>query len=191
MGKLTNAFEEALIFAYQLHSGQTRKGSDTPYFAHLLGVTALVLEEGGSEEEAIAALLHDAVEDQGGLQTLEKIRDRFGDQVATLVEALSDAVTVPKPEWRVRKTNYINRLKSAPPSVRLIALADKLYNVRSILSWYHRVGDDLWKRFNGGKEGTIWFYRELLEVFKETGSGFLTEEMESLVHRIESLDDLH
>lgn len=182
-------FEEALVYAYRLHSKQARKGSDVPYFAHLLGVTALVLEEGGDEEEAIAALLHDAVEDQGGLETLEEIRKRFGERVADMVADLSDAFTSPKPDWETRKVNYIRHLKNASPSVRRVALADKLYNAWSILSSHYKVGDEIWKRFNGGKEGTLWYYREVLKVFKETGSDFMTEEIEKLIQRIERLEE--
>src|SRR5205085_9487458 len=131
---LTARFEEALIFSTQLHASQSRKGSATPYIAHLLAVTALVLENGGNEDEAIAALLHDAIEDQGGVATREEIRRRFGDRVVEIVNGCTDAEVVPKPPWRPRKDAFIARLYEAPASVRLVVAADKLHNARSVLA---------------------------------------------------------
>jgi (p)ppGpp synthase/HD superfamily hydrolase len=147
--QLTNRFSAALTFASQLHATQLRKGSGVPYAAHLLSVTGIVLQYGGREDEAIAALLHDAVEDQGGLPVLEKIRSRFGAEVAAIVEGCTDAYTNPKPAWRERKEKYIAHLQAASPSVRLVCAADKLDNIRAILQDYRIVGEEVWSRFEG------------------------------------------
>jgi (p)ppGpp synthase/HD superfamily hydrolase len=152
-------FESALKFAARLHAGQPRKGSDAPYISHLLAVAAIVLEHGATEKEAIAALLHDAVEDQGGQETLEKIRRRYGKRVASIVAACSDTDQTPKPPWRERKEAYVERLRSEPYSVRLVVAADKLHNARHVLSSYRVQGNDLWSNFNGGRDGTLWYYR--------------------------------
>ena len=191
---LTTRFQKAIEYAAFLHTGQMRKGSDIPYIAHLLGVTALVLEEGGDEDEAIAALLHDAVEDQGGQATLEEIRKRFGARVARIVEACSDSDTIPKPPWRERKERYIAHIRHAPPEVRRVSLADKLYNARAILADYRRVGERVWERFNGGKDGTLWYYRELAKAFCEVGPQFMAEELDRVVAELEkvvAVSDLH
>ncbi len=138
---LSERFEEALVYAARLHANQTRKGTDIPYIAHLLGVAGIVLEDGGSETEAIAALLHDAVEDQGGLKTLEDIRGIFGDAVAEIVLAVSDSYTHPKPAWRERKQAYIDSIHRASPSAIRVSLADKVYNARSTLEDVRREGE--------------------------------------------------
>ena len=150
---LTNRFQDALIYATRLHANQTRKGSTTPYIAHLLGVTAIVLEAGGDEDQAIAALLHDAVEDQGGMQTMEVIRNRFGEHVALIVDGCTDAYQTPKPPWKERKEEYIQHLGDVPAEVRLVSLADKLHNARSILADLRSQGGQTWDKFNGGKDG--------------------------------------
>jgi (p)ppGpp synthase/HD superfamily hydrolase len=163
----SNAFENALVYAAQLHAGQKRKGSDTPYISHLLAVTAIALDHGSTENEAIAALLHDAVEDQGGQETLEEIRRRFGDQVAEVVAACSDTDESPKPPWRVRKEEFVERLRTEPSSVRLVVAADKLHNVRDVLRNYRIHGDDLWSCFKGGRDGTHWYYRAVVEALTD------------------------
>ena len=144
---LSTRFEEALILATRLHAGQVRKGTTIPYIAHLLGVTSIVLEHGGDEEEAIAALLHDAAEDQGGKAILEDIRGRFGYGVAEIVEGCTDAWTDPKPPWRERKQAYVAALRRASASVRLVSSADKLHNARAILGDYRALGEAVWERF--------------------------------------------
>jgi (p)ppGpp synthase/HD superfamily hydrolase len=184
---LTDRFEAAMIMAARLHAGQLRKGTQVPYLSHLLGVTALVLEDGGGEDEAIAALLHDAVEDQGGLQTLNEIRRRFGDHVAEIVDALSDAYTTPKPPWRQRKIDYLAHLPTASKEVRRVSLADKLHNARAILRTLRQEGERTWERFNAGKAGTLWYYRALLEVFQKTGSDFMTAELGRVLGEIERI----
>jgi GTP pyrophosphokinase len=156
-------FESALKYASRLHAKQTRKGSDAPYVSHLLAVAAIVLEHGGTEKEAIAALLHDAVEDQGGQATLVEIRRRYGKRVAGIVAACSDTDQLPKPPWHERKEAYVKRLRSEPYSVRLVVAADKLHNARHLLSSYRVQGEDLWPHFKGGREGTLWYYRAVVD----------------------------
>jgi GTP pyrophosphokinase len=185
--KLASRFEEALIFASQLHAGQTRKATNTPYLAHLLSVTALVLEADGDEDMAIAALLHDAVEDQGGLETLAEIRHRFGSRVAEIVDSCTDAYTNPKPPWRQRKEDYLIHLQEAQPDAQLVSLADKLHNARCILRDLRQQGDSVWEKFNGGKSGTLWYYRSLVSAFKEMEGSFLVDELERTVTEIERL----
>lgn len=185
--RLTSRFDEALVYASRLHANQLRKGTKIPYIAHLLGVTALVLENGGDEDEAVAALLHDAAEDQGGLETLQEIRNRFGDRVADIVDSLTDSYTHPKPPWRKRKDDYIAHLRSSSQEVRRVSLADKLHNARAILSSLQTDGEKTWLRFHGGKSGTLWYYQTLVSVFKEGGSDFMTRELERVVKQIEGI----
>jgi GTP pyrophosphokinase len=184
---LTARFEEALVLAVRLHAGQTRKGTDTPYISHLLAVTGIVLEHGASEDEAIAALLHDAAEDAGGRETLETIRDRFGETVAGIVAGCTDSWTIPRPPWRGRKEAYIAHLREAPASVRLVSAADKLHNARTILADYRALGESLWSRFNGGREGTLWYYRALVDVLQDTGPASIVEELARVVSELERL----
>jgi GTP pyrophosphokinase len=155
-------FESALKFASRLHAKQTRKGSDAPYISHLLAVAAIALEHGATEKEASAALLHDAVEDQGGQETLKEIRSRYGKRVARIVAACSDTDESPKPPWRDRKEAFVVRLRTEPYSVRLVVAADKLHNVRDVLRNYRIHGDDLWSQFKGGRGGTLWYYRAVV-----------------------------
>ena len=159
---LTARFDEALAFASQVHRMQSRKGGAIPYIAHLLAVTALVLENGGDEDTAIAALLHDTVEDQGGLPMLERVRAAFGPRVATIVMEVSDNEGDPKPPWKTRKQQFITAIPTLSKEARLIALADKLHNVRSTIDEFRRVGDVVWTRFHGRRDGTLWYYREVL-----------------------------
>jgi GTP pyrophosphokinase len=185
--KLTPRFDKALAYAARLHRVQTRKGTEIPYVAHLLGVAALVLEDGGDEDETIAALLHDAVEDQGGRPILEEIRRRFGERIAHIVEGCTDAETIPKPPWRKRKQQYIKHVKRASADVRRVSAADKLHNARTILSDYRNLGDKLWLRFNGGREGTLWYYRALINAFRKAGPSAIVEELDRVVSELEHL----
>lgn len=154
---LTDRFDAALQYAGDLHRGQRRKGAGVPYLAHLLQVCGLVLEAGGDEDTAIAALLHDAVEDQGGSRTGAEISRRFGPRVARIVLGASDAVDPPKPPWRERKQRHIDRIATEPADVRLVVAADKLHNIRSITRDYRRQGETLWAIFHGRREGTLWY----------------------------------
>jgi len=184
---LSQRFEAALVFANRLHATQTRKGTRIPYVSHLLGVAGLALEHGADEDVAIGALLHDAVEDQGGRPTLARIHRRFGARVAEIVEGCSDADTVPKPEWRIRKERYLRHLEAAPADVRLVSACDKLHNARAILADYRVHGEALWKRFKGGRDGTLWYYRSLVQAFKRHGG---TPLVAGLARVVAELDEL-
>ena len=153
--------------------------------AHLLGVASIAMEHGAAEDEAIAALLHDAVEDQGGKPTLEAIRESFGDRVASIVDGCTDAYVEPKPPWRERKEAYLEHLKEANASVRLVSASDKLYNARAILSDYYLMGDVVYERFKSGKGGTLWYYRSLADTFNELGPERLAVELDRVVREIE------
>ncbi len=183
--KLGPRFLRAFRFAAEKHAGQTRKASSSPYLAHLMGVASLVLEFGGDEDLAIAALLHDVVEDCGGAPMLKQVRRRFGARVAKIVDGCTDSDTEPKPPWRERKENYMRHLKSADAETRLVSAADKLNNVRSILSDYRDVGESIWSRFSGGREGTLWYYRALLEEFLRRKPDRLIRELELAVWELE------
>jgi len=190
--ELTERFGQALLYAFQLHQRQRRKGSQTPYIAHPLGVAALVLEDGGDEDEAIAALLHDAAEDQGGLETLEQIRLKFGAHVASIVDGCTDTYETPKPLWRPRKEDYLGHLQTASPSVLRVSLADKLHNARAILVDLSSQGDQVWRRFNGGKAGSLWYYRSLGQIFQQLQrsgriNSPLVARLDEVVARIERL----
>lgn len=150
-----------------LHGTQYRKGSGTPYVAHLMAVCVLVLEAGGSENQAIAALLHDSVEDQGGAPMLNAIRETFGDEVANIVAGCTDTDEVHKPSWRPRKERFLERVPNMPYDVRLVLTADKLHNARSILADYRLVGENLWERFTGKKDGTLWYYATVSRLLNE------------------------
>jgi (p)ppGpp synthase/HD superfamily hydrolase len=183
---LTNRFVEAFIYAFSLHNGQYRKGTQIPYIAHLMAVTALVLEGGGDEDQAIAALLHDAAEDQGGLETLREIRKRFGKRVALIVEECSDTFSDPKPPWRKRKQTYLTHLRDASEDSHLVSLADKLHNAQSILWDLQESGDEIFEKFNGGKEGTLWYYDQLVNAFQNINYHFYVEILKRVVAQIKS-----
>jgi (p)ppGpp synthase/HD superfamily hydrolase len=187
---LTSRFSEALRLACDLHRVQSRKGTQTPYVAHLLGVASIALEHGATEDESIAALLHDAVEDQGGAATATLIEDRFGKVVADIVRECSDTDVVPKPPWRRRKEAYIDHVRTANASVRLVSACDKLHNARTLVSDYRDVGEALWARFAGGREGTLWYYRALVEAFEAHGRSRLIEELGRVVSELERLSRL-
>jgi (p)ppGpp synthase/HD superfamily hydrolase len=183
----SSRFEEALLFATKLHAGQLRKGTAISYIAHLLAVTAIVLENGGNEDEAIAALLHDGIEDQGGDAARQEIRRRFGNTVVAIVDGCTDSDVYPKPPWRARKEVYIAHLRAASPSVRLVASADKLHNARAVLADYRTLGETLWLRFHGGREGTLWYYRSVTDTLLASGRTPLIDELGRVVSEIEHL----
>jgi (p)ppGpp synthase/HD superfamily hydrolase len=185
--KLGPRFLQAFVFAAEKHKGQTRKASTIPYIAHLMGVASLVLEAGGDEDLAIAALLHDVVEDCGGAYMLREVRRWWGRRVAKVVDGCTDADAYPKPPWRERKEKYIRHLKTADADTRLVSAADKLNNVRSIVSDYRAIGESVWSRFAGGREGTLWYYRTLLDVFLQRKRNRITRELELAVSELESL----
>ncbi|MCA4725799.1 HD domain-containing protein [Mycolicibacterium fortuitum] len=186
--KLGDEFAEAMSYAVKLHATQTRKGGDIPYFGHLMSVSALVIEAGGSQTQAIAGLLHDAVEDQGGKPTLDEIESRFGSAVAKIVSECSDTDEVPKPPWRDRKERYIAHLRGASDDAVLVSLADKVDNARAILRDLRLYGDHLWQRFNvKDPQQHLWYYRSLLEVFEERTDSWLVDELRCTVEQIAAL----
>lgn len=183
---LGERFEDALVYATNLHQHQFRKGTAIPYVAHLLAVASLVLEHGGGEDEAIAALLHDAVEDAGGAPVLEEIRRRYGDTVADIVDGCTDAYGKPKPPWLERKKSYIAKLSGASPAVRLVSCADKLHNALSTLRDYRTHGEVLWNRFNATRNDLLWYYRALADQFLQNGPALLARELDRVVRELES-----
>lgn len=186
MTPLGHRFEEALAYAFHVHGGQTRKGSETPYVGHLLGVCALVIEDGGDEDEAIAALLHDAAEDAGGRERLEDIRARFGDRVADVVAQCSDTFETPKPPWRERKEAYLAHLGEASAEALRVGLADKVYNAGAVLRDYRELGEQLWSRFNAGRDDSLRYYRALADAYARLKPGPLAAELERLVSELEA-----
>lgn len=186
-------FERALAFATRLHSRQVRKETDIPYISHLIGVAGLVLENDGDRDQAIAALLHDSLEDcgvdyPGGVDALkERIREDFGDKVLAIVEGCTDAVTVPKPPWQARKERYIAHLEKTPPEVLLVSCADKLHNARAIVADQRVMGNALFERFKGKRDGTLWYYQSLAEVFDRRGPEYLAAELRRTVETMKTL----
>jgi (p)ppGpp synthase/HD superfamily hydrolase len=174
---LTDRFDDAFNYAHRLHRSQMRKDTTIPYISHLMTVAALVIEHGGNEDQAIAALLHDAAEDQGGAETLDDVRQRFGDAVAEIVSDCTDSWTDPKPEWRPRKEAYLAKLPAKPTQSLLVSLSDKTHNAEAILFDYRVLGESLWPRFNGGAEGTRWYYGALADVFSQTMPGRLSDRL--------------
>jgi (p)ppGpp synthase/HD superfamily hydrolase len=184
---MSERFEKALVYAAAVHAGQTRKATGVPYIGHLLGVTSIALEYGANEDEAIGALLHDSAEDAGGAGRIEDIRVRFGEKVAKIVEGCTDTVATPKPPWQERKEKYIGHVKDADASTILVSAADKLYNTRIILRDLRKDGDAFWRRFRGGKEGSLWYYRALVSAFREHGNSDLIDELDRVVTEIEKV----
>jgi (p)ppGpp synthase/HD superfamily hydrolase len=183
-------FEEALQYAAELHRSQIRKGGSTPYVGHLLSVAGLVIEAGGSETQAIAGLLHDAVEDQGGPPTLAAIRAKFGQDVAKIVDECSDTDVTPKPPWRERKQAYIDHLDDASDATILVSLADKLDNARAILRDFREVGSELWERFSvRDPQDHLWYYRSLLAAYQQRSDSWMVDELRRVLDELEQLVD--
>ncbi|MBI1739350.1 MAG: bifunctional (p)ppGpp synthetase/guanosine-3',5'-bis(diphosphate) 3'-pyrophosphohydrolase [Acidobacteriales bacterium] len=182
---LGTRLQRAFRYAAEKHAGQTRKQSAVPYLSHLMAVTSLVLEGGGDEDMAIAALLHDVVEDCGGMPRLREIRRRFGARVAKMVEGCTDSFSDPKLEWAARKDEYLQRLKQEDGETRLVSASDKLHNVRTVLADYRQDGESIWKRFNGGREGTLWYYRALSDEFQRRKTNRITRELAIAVAELE------
>jgi len=179
-------YSDALVFATRIHRDQRRKGTDIPYISHLLAVSSLVLEHGGDEDQAIAGLLHDAVEDQGGMETEATIRARFGARVADIVMACTDTIMEPKPPWRERKEAYLANLETKSNDAILVSLADKVHNATAILEDYYQVGGAIWTRFRGGNEGTLWYYRSLSDRFSRRYPSALSQRLSRVVRELEA-----
>ena len=177
---------DASALAFRIHAGQLRKGTVTPYVSHLLAVASIVLEHGGDEDQACAALLHDAIED-GGAEWETVIQDGFGPRVAGIVRACTDADTQPKPPWRARKETYLAHLEDEEPDALLVSAADKLHNARAIVSDLRTHGPGMFSRFNAGQDGTLWYYGALAEVFARRLPGPLARELSDTVVQMQSL----
>ena len=183
--RLPARFSEALSYATELHQHQRRKGGDIPYIGHLLSVASLVIEADGSETQAIAALLHDAAEDQGGAETLADIESRFGASVAAIVGECSDTLETTKPAWRIRKERYVAHLAEVSSATVLVSLADKLDNSRAILRDLRNEGPSLWNRFSQkDPEDHLWYYRNLAAQFRTRTDNWMVAEPERVIPQI-------
>lgn len=185
MASLTTRFDEALRYAHDVHASQLRKVTGTPYLGHLMGVSSIVIDDGGTEDEAIAALLHDAAEDCGGRDRLDDIRSRFGDAVAKIVEDCTDSWTTPKAPWAERKMTYVEHARALDRSSLRVSAADKVHNAYAILRGLRTMGERVWDRFNAGPDDVVAYYQSLVRSFREAGGGPLVEELERIVRGIE------
>ena len=185
MVRLTRRFDEAFSYAHELHGEQTRKGTASPYVGHLMGVASIVLDDGGNEDEAIAALLHDAPEDHGGRPRLEEIRSRFGDAVARIVEDCTDSWETPKAPWVERKKAYIEHARHLPPASLRVSAADKVHNSYAILRDLRNMGEKVWDRFNAGPDDVMSYYESLVRAYRQSGGGKLVDELERIVRGIQ------
>jgi (p)ppGpp synthase/HD superfamily hydrolase len=185
MTKLTSRFDDAFRYAHDVHVEQVRKGSGAPYISHLMGVASIVLDDGGGEDEAIGALLHDAAEDHGGRPRLDDIRTRFGDAVAKIVEDCTDSWTDPKEPWLERKQAYIQHArKLTGPSLRVSA-ADKVHNAYAILRDLRNMGERAWERFAATPDDVMAYYESLVRAYREAGGGVLVDELDRIVRGIQ------
>lgn len=185
MSQLTDRFNDAFRYAHDVHASQTRKGTEAPYIGHLMGVASIVLDDGGTEEEAIAALLHDAAEDHGGRQRLDEIRHRFGDGVACIVEDCTDSWDMPKKPWAERKQAYVQHARALSPASLRVSAADKVHNAYAILRDLRNSGEQVWTRFNASPDDILAYYQSLVRAFRQSGGGRLVDELERIVRGIE------
>ncbi len=185
MPTLSRRFDEAFIYAHETHAEHTRKGNGVPYIGHLMGVASIVIDDGGSEDEAIAALLHDAAEDRGGRARLEDIRTRFGDSVARIVEDCTDSWTTPKAPWAERKQQYVEHARALQAASLRVSAADKVHNAYAILRDLRNNGDAVWDRFNASADEIVAYYRSLVRSYREAGGGRLVDELDRIVRAIE------
>ena len=181
----TPRFDEAFAYAHEVHRDHTRKGNGFPYIGHLMGVASIVIDDGGTEDEAIAALLHDAPEDRGGRARLEEIRAKFGDAVAKIVEDCTDSWTTPKAPWAERKTDYAERARTFELSSLRVSAADKVHDSYTILRDLSNIGDKMWVRFNARADDILAYTRRWCGLFREAGGGPLVDELDRIVRAIE------
>lgn len=177
---------DAMTLMCELHADQVRKGSGEAYISHPMAVAAITAQYGGDENQFIAALLHDAVEDQGGRPTLERIREAFGERVADLVWGCSDTDEQPKPPWRKRKEAHLRKIADAPPDVRLILAADKIHNAQTIIQGLREKGPAVWDRFKGGREGTLWYYEQMQQTLGRDWEHSILLELADTIERLRS-----
>ena len=187
--RLSRHFEKAFTYATRIHGGQLRKKTRIPYIAHIIGVAAIAMEYGANETEAIAALLHDAVEDCGGAKRLRDIERKFGKKVAQIVDGCTDTDRTPKPPWLERKKAYVAHVRHAPMPTKLVSASDKLHNIRAILMDYRKEGESLWSRFNAGKHGALWYYRALVNAFTGKRIEPLVQELNRTLTQLELLSN--
>ena len=185
MPTLTRRFDDAFVYAHEVHGTHIRKGNGAPYIGHLIGVASIVIDDGGTEDEAIAALLHDAPEDRGGRERLEDIRARFGDGVAKIVEDCTDSWTIPKAPWAERKKKYAEHARTLDAASLRVSAADKVHNAYAILRDLRNVGDTVWDRFNAGADDILAYYQSLVRAYREAGGGRLVDELDRIVRAIE------
>ena len=185
MPTLSRRFDEAFVYAHEVHGSQIRKGNGVPYIGHLIGVASIVIDDGGTEDEAIAALLHDAPEDRGGRPRLDDIRARFGDAVAAIVEDCTDSWTVPKAPWAERKQRYAEHARTLGASSLRVSAADKVHNGYAILRDLRNVGDQVWERFNASADDILAYYQSLVRAYRDAGGGRLVDELDRIVRAIE------
>jgi (p)ppGpp synthase/HD superfamily hydrolase len=185
MTTLTSRFDEAFRYAHEVHNDQKRKGTAAPYVGHLMGVASIVLDDGGTEDEAIAGLLHDAAEDHGGRSRLDDIRARFGEQVARIVEDCTDSWETPKQPWLNRKSAYIEHARHLAPASLRVSAADKVHNSYAILRDLRNQGEQVWERFNASPDDVMSYYESLVRAFREAGGGRLVDELERIVRGIQ------
>jgi (p)ppGpp synthase/HD superfamily hydrolase len=184
MTKLSGRFDDAFKYAHDVHASQARKGTGAPYLAHLMGVASIVLDDGGSEDEAIAALLHDAAEDHGGRERLADINSRFGSPVARIVEDCTDSWDTPKRPWAERKRAYVHHAKKLPAASLRVSAADKVHNAYAILRDLRNLGEAVWSRFDATPDDVMAYYEGLVRAYREAGGGRLVDELDRIVRGI-------
>jgi (p)ppGpp synthase/HD superfamily hydrolase len=185
MAPFSRRLDDAFAYAHAAHAAQVRKGTTAPYIGHLMGVASIVMDDGGTEDEVIAALLHDAAEDAGGRERLDDIREHFGDAVAAIVSDCTDAWTAPKPPWMERKKQYLEHARALTPSSLRVSAADKVHNAYAILRDLRNAGERVWERFNATPDDVLWYYQSLVRAYREAGGGKLVDELERIVRGIE------
>ena len=185
MPTLTGRLDAAFAYAHEAHASHTRRGTSAPYVGHLMGVASIVIDDGGGEDDAIAALLHDAAEDSGGRARLDDIRLRFGDAVARIVADCTDSWSEPKAPWMQRKRQYVEHARTLPAASLRVSAADKVHNAYAILRDLRNTGEAVWQRFNAGPDDIVWYYQALVRAYREAGGGRLVDELERIVRAIE------
>jgi GTP pyrophosphokinase len=184
---LTSRFAQAFLLAERAHGDQIRKGSGVPYITHLMAVSAIIGEYGGDEDQMIAGLLHDVLEDRGHVVSLSQIRGMFGWRVAMIVESCSDTMVKPKPPWEERKRAYLEKLAQESPVVKLVSAADKLHNARALVRDYAEVGEAMWTRFNASKHRQCWYLRGCVVALGQSWDHLIVRELDEIVSELQGM----